>query len=164
MGLFYCLFSDRQNFRPNNSWEISSSMFGWTRFTPLYQISKLAENPSKSGKHLKPKAIPSFLGDIGLIKVVLNFLFRHPKCHFLGALLPKVPIFTCPTRLPVLGLRPRTGSLVFSDHISIRMMVYANLHPLIWGHGRQLDDRHRNPNTNIRKIIWLGNQLPITRK
>ena len=23
----------------------------------------------------------------------------------------------------------------------------------------QLDDRHRNPNINIRKIIWLGNQL-----
>ena len=35
-----------------------------------YQISKLAENPSKSGKRLKPKDIPSFL--------------------------PKVPIFTCP--------------------------------------------------------------------
>ena len=30
------------------------------------------------------------------------------------------------TRLPVLGLRPRTGSLVFPDHISIRIMVYAS--------------------------------------
>ena len=29
------------------------------------------------------------------------------------------------TRLPVLGLRPRTGSLGFPDHISIRIMVYA---------------------------------------
>ena len=35
----------------------------------------------------------------------------------------------------------------------------TNLHPPIWGHGRQLDDRHRNPNINIREIIWLGNQL-----
>ena len=33
-----------------------------------------------------------------------------------------------------------------------------NLQP-IWGHGHQLDDRHRNPNINIREIIWLGNQL-----
>ena len=29
----------------------------------------------------------------------------------------------------------------------------------IRGHGHQLDDRHRNPNINIREIIWLGNQL-----
>ena len=35
----------------------------------------------------------------------------------------------------------------------------TNLHPPIWGHGRQLDDRHRNPNISIREIIWLGNQL-----
>ena len=28
-----------------------------------------AQNPSKSGEHLKPKAIPTFLGDVGLIKV-----------------------------------------------------------------------------------------------
>ena len=48
-----------------------------------YQLSKLAENPSKSGKRLKPNAIPSFLGDVGLIKVVLEFSFGHPKCHFL---------------------------------------------------------------------------------
>ena len=36
----------------------------------------------------------------------------------------------------------------------------TNLHPPIWGHCRQLDDRNRNPNINIREIIWLGNQLP----
>ena len=36
----------------------------------------------------------------------------------------------------------------------------TNLHPPIWGHGRQLDDRHRHPNINISEIIWLGNQLP----
>ena len=35
----------------------------------------------------------------------------------------------------------------------------TNLQPPIWGHGHQLDDRHRNPNINIREIIWLGNQL-----
>ena len=35
---------------------------------------------SKMG--LKPKAISSFLGDVGLIKVVLEFSFGHPKCHF----------------------------------------------------------------------------------
>ena len=34
-----------------------------------------------------------------------------------------------------------------------------NLPPPIWGHGHQLDDRHRNPNNNTREIIWLGNQL-----
>ena len=37
----------------------------------------------------------------------------------------------------------------------------TNLHPPIWGHGRQLDDRHRHPNINIREIIWLGNQLEV---
>ena len=47
-----------------------------------YQISKLAENLSKSWKHLKPNAIPSFLRDVGLIKVVSKFSFGHPKCHF----------------------------------------------------------------------------------
>ena len=47
-----------------------------------YQIYKLAENPSKSGKRLKPNAIPSFLGDVGLIKVVSEFSFGHPKWHF----------------------------------------------------------------------------------
>ena len=35
----------------------------------------------------------------------------------------------------------------------------TNLHPPIWGHGRQLDDRHITPNINIKEIIWLGNQL-----
>ena len=39
----------------------------------------------------------------------------------------------------------------------------TNLHPPIWGHGRQLDDRHRNPNINIREIIYLGNQLGCLR-
>ena len=29
----------------------------------------------------------------------------------------------------------------------------------IWGHSHQLDDRHRNPNINIKEITWLGNQL-----
>ena len=47
-----------------------------------YQISKLAVDLSKSWKHLKPNAIPSFLGDVGLIKVVSELLFGHPKCHF----------------------------------------------------------------------------------
>ena len=46
-------------------------------------IKKWAYNPSKSSKRLKSKAIPSFLGDVGLIKVVLEFSFGHPKCHFL---------------------------------------------------------------------------------
>ena len=32
----------------------------------------MAENPSKSGKLLKLNANPSFLGDFGLIKVVLD--------------------------------------------------------------------------------------------
>ena len=30
----------------------------------------MAENPSKSGKRLKLKSIPSVLGDVGLIKVI----------------------------------------------------------------------------------------------
>ena len=42
-----------------------------------YQISKLAENPFKSENRLKPKAIPSFLGDIGLIKVAFEFSSRR---------------------------------------------------------------------------------------
>ena len=36
----------------------------------------------KSRKRLKSKAIPSFLGDVGLIKVVSEFSSGHPKCHF----------------------------------------------------------------------------------
>ena len=35
-----------------------------------------------SRKHFKSKAIPSILGDVGLIKVVLKFSSGHPKCHF----------------------------------------------------------------------------------
>ena len=42
----------------------------------------MAENPSKSGKHLKLKSIPSFLEHVGVIKVISEFSFRHPKCHF----------------------------------------------------------------------------------
>ena len=42
----------------------------------------MAGNPFKSGKRLKQKAIPSFLGDVGLIKVVSEFSFGHSKCHF----------------------------------------------------------------------------------
>ena len=30
-----------------------------------YKFKKWAQNPFKSGKHLKPKAIPSFLEDVG---------------------------------------------------------------------------------------------------
>ena len=47
-----------------------------------YNIQKWAYNPSESGKRLKSKPIPSVLGDVGLIKVVLEFSFGHPKCHF----------------------------------------------------------------------------------
>ena len=54
-----------------------------------YQISKLAENPSKSGKRLKPKEIPSFLGDIGLIKLVLNFFVPAPEVPFFGGTVAK---------------------------------------------------------------------------
>ena len=43
-----------------------------------YQIFKLAENPFKSWKSLKPNAIPIFLWDVGLIKVVSKFSFGHP--------------------------------------------------------------------------------------
>ena len=37
----------------------------------------MAQNPPKIGKGLKPKAIPSFLGDIGLIKVAFEFSSRR---------------------------------------------------------------------------------------
>ena len=47
-----------------------------------YNIQKWAYNPSESGKRLKSKPIPSVLGDVGPIKVVLEFSFGHPKCHF----------------------------------------------------------------------------------
>ena len=36
----------------------------------------------KSGIRLKPEAIPSFLGEVRLIKVVSELSFGHPKCHF----------------------------------------------------------------------------------
>ena len=53
-----------------------------SKWLKKYQISKLAENIFNSWKRLKPNAIPSFLGDVGLIKVVSKFLFGHLKCHF----------------------------------------------------------------------------------
>ena len=43
---------------------------------------EMAKNPSKSGKRIKLKSIPSFLGDVWLIKVLSEFLFGHSKCHF----------------------------------------------------------------------------------
>ena len=43
------------------------------------QIKKLA---TESGKRLNPKAIPSFLGYVRLIKMVSEFSFQHLKCHF----------------------------------------------------------------------------------
>ena len=46
------------------------------------EFKELAEIQSISGKRLKRKAISSFLGDVGLIKVVLEFSFGHRKCHF----------------------------------------------------------------------------------
>ena len=53
---------------------------------PNVKLKELVENPLKSGKHLKQKAVPSFLGDVGLIKSVN---LKRP-------LLAKVLIFTCP--------------------------------------------------------------------
>ena len=43
---------------------------------------EMAKNLSKSGKRIKLKSIPSFLGDVWLIKVLSEFLFGHSKCHF----------------------------------------------------------------------------------
>ena len=43
---------------------------------------EMSEKPSKSGKRFKPNSIPPFLGDFGCIKVVSDFSFEHPKCHF----------------------------------------------------------------------------------
>ena len=57
-----------------------------SNLAPLFCVranGKRAYNPSKSRKRFKSKAVPSFLGDAGLIKVVLEFLFGYPKCHFL---------------------------------------------------------------------------------
>ena len=47
-----------------------------------FEYFELAQNLFKSGKCLKLKVIPSFWGDVGLIKVVSKFWFGHPKCHF----------------------------------------------------------------------------------
>ena len=60
---------------------------------------EMAGNPSKSGKRFKLNSIPSFLGDVGLIKMVSEFSFGHSKCPFLYPKvgnLAKVPIFACP--------------------------------------------------------------------
>ena len=43
---------------------------------------ELAENPSKSGKCFELKSNSPFLGDVGLIQVVSELSFGHPKCHF----------------------------------------------------------------------------------
>ena len=49
-----------------------------------YKISTLPENPTKTAKRLKPNAIPSILGDVGLIKVVKEFCVRVPEVPFLS--------------------------------------------------------------------------------
>ena len=46
------------------------------------QIKKLAKNQPKSGKNLKPEAIPSLLRNVGLVKVVIEFSFGHLKWYF----------------------------------------------------------------------------------
>ena len=59
---------------------------------------EMAGNPSKSGKRFNLNSIPSFLGDIGIIKVVSEFSFLHSKCYFLYRKvgnLAKVAIFAC---------------------------------------------------------------------
>ena len=56
--------------------------FKTVKWPKNYWIWKLSKNLSKSGKRLTQKPMPSFLGDVGLIKVVSDFLFGHPKCHF----------------------------------------------------------------------------------
>ena len=48
---------------------------------PTCQTRFPGANPSKSGECIKQKAIPSFLGDVGLIKEVSEFLLEHPNCH-----------------------------------------------------------------------------------
>ena len=66
----------------------------------------MAQNQAKSGKCLKPKAIPSFLGDVGLIKVEKEFSLGHLKCQFL---VPEHGHFCqkCPS-LATSGTRPKT--------------------------------------------------------
>ena len=41
-----------------------------------------SQDPLKTDKTLISRWNPSFLGDVGLIKVVSEFPFGHPKCHF----------------------------------------------------------------------------------
>ena len=48
---------------------------------PTCQTRFPGANPSKSGECIKQKAIPSFLGDVGLIKEVSEFLLGHLNCH-----------------------------------------------------------------------------------
>ena len=52
------------------------------KWSKKYQISKLAGNPSKSGKRLKPKAISWFLRDLRLIKVVSVRVFGTHRAIF----------------------------------------------------------------------------------
>ena len=54
-------------------------------------IFELAENQSKSGKCLIPKVIPSFLGDVGLIKEVSEFFFSGTRIAIF--LYPKMVTF-----------------------------------------------------------------------
>ena len=41
-----------------------------------------SQDPLKTDKTLISRWNPSFLGDVGLITVVSEFPFGHPKCHF----------------------------------------------------------------------------------
>ena len=44
--------------------------------------------------------------------------------------------------------------------VSSTLLYYIS--QVIWvSKYRNIDDRHKNPNINIKEIIWLGNQLPF---
>ena len=60
---------------------------------------EMAKNQSKSGKCIKLKSIPSFLGDVWLIKVLSEFFLGTQSAIFFNPKVDnraKVPIFACP--------------------------------------------------------------------
>ena len=89
----------------------------------LQELRPNGEPPQKFGEYTKY----SLLGTFSALSPQLNLVFAQSSCSSLVKISGRRLLVRLEKIHQTFGLRPRTGSLVFSDHTSIRMMVYANL-------------------------------------
>ena len=92
-----------------------------------------SQDPLKTDKTLISRWNPSFLGDVGLIKVVSEFSFGHPKCHFFvpeyGHFCQKCPYlraqkwyFACPNENSETTFISPTSPKIDGFHLEIKVL------------------------------------------